>query len=150
MKRRGKEKTYALFCRFSWDTKGALFWPSQHAGKFFMLAIRAWTSEVLNTSGFPYKSWGLLCEPEQSLRAVVGWVSLRGQPVGQRIFLGWQRSFPALLPLSLEHCCPLGNWIDIHRKCLRLCKCHLQASDFLCCAVCVPSKLPASCHMLQH
>lgn len=139
MKRRGKEKTYALFCRFIWDTKGALFWLSQHAGKFFILAKRTWTSEVLNTSGFPYKSWGLQCEPEQSLGAVVSRVSVRGQPVRQS-FLGWQGSFPGSLPLSPEHCCPLGNWIELYRRYLRLCKHLLPASDFLCSAVYVPSK----------
>lgn len=56
MERRGKEKTDALFLKVNWDTEGALFWPSQHTGKCFMLAKSAWISEVLSASGFPCKS----------------------------------------------------------------------------------------------
>lgn len=83
-----EKKTYALFCGFSCDTKGALFWRSQHAGKFFMLAKGTWTSGALSTSDFPCKGWGLQREPAHSLEPVSSRASRSRQPGGQSVSRG--------------------------------------------------------------
>lgn len=143
MKRRGKEKTYTLFCRFNRDTKGALFLPSQHAGTFFMLAKRTWTSEVLSASGFPCRSWGLQHEPAQSLGAVSA-EQEGASGLQDRAFLGMAVELPSIASSLGWMLLPVRHRTELYRKYLRLCRWHLQSSDFPCSTLCTRSKPPDS------
>lgn len=97
-----EKKTYALFCGFSCDTKGALFWHSQHAGKFFMLAKGTWTSGALSTSDLPCKGWGVQREPAHSLGPVSVRASGSQQPRGQSVSWGGRGASQHRLPTEVN------------------------------------------------